>query len=412
VIQRFLNLRATLTSKTPRYVPIPPKIPTVGQRALDVVSTSSPKLTGSATGSPLYQPGSDDVYTPEEQAYFMANATEIFPRVFISSLYVASNRDLVKSKLEVTHMVNVSGSPDPFPGEFEYLNLEIQDHALQALTPVLARFVEFVRRAIEQEKGCVLIFSARGVSRCAALAIAWVMEDLNQSFYESFICVKDRRYVINPNHGFVRQLVKWGGRKSTEETSFQCHCSACVYSAVSEDLGASKKLPVLESGPKAMVVSGNILACQCSEGDVSMCPLKGCQEHLDHLQTKLSFFADTIRWTFVSPSAAQVQDLQFVTKQANKARPGWKLFQCRTCDVVTHASVSDEDGKVAYLALMCNIPVVEHVKSQKTKVTSSQLNPQFKLSTPPVKSGARKSVDAKKPPFALVTPLSILAKQK
>ncbi len=327
MIQRFLNLRATLTSKTPRYVPIPPKIAAVNQRALDVVATSSPKLTGSATGSPLYQPGSDDVYTPEEQAYFMANATELFPRVFLSSLYVASNRDYVKSKLEITHMVNVSGSPDPFPGEFEYLNLEIQDHALQAITPVLPRFVEFVRRAIEPEKGCVLIFSARGVSRCAALAIAWVMEDLNQSFYESFIYVKDRRYVINPNHGFVRQLVKWGGRKSTEETSFQCHCGACVYSAASEDASACKKLPVLESGPKAMVVSGNILACQCSEGDASMCPLKGCQEHLDQLQAKLSFFADTIRWTFVSPSAAQVQDLQFVTKQVVKARPGWKLFQ-------------------------------------------------------------------------------------
>ncbi len=79
---------------------------------------------------------------------------------------------------------------------------------------------------------------------------------------------------------------------------------------------------------------------------------------------------------------------------------------------MTHASVTDEEGKVAYLALMCNIPVVAHVKSQKAKPSSAQLNPQFKLSTPPVKAGPRKSVEVKKPPFELVTPLSILAKQK
>ncbi len=340
----------------------------------------------------------------------MANPTEILPRIFISSLYVASNRDLVKSKLEITHMVNASGAVDPFPGEFEYLNLDIQDHALQSISPVLQRFIEFVRRALEQERGCVLIFSARGVSRCAALAIAWVMEDLNQSFYESFIFVKDRRYVINPNHGFVRQLVKWGARKATEEMAFQCHCGACVYSAVSDDT-PSGKLPALESGSKTMVVSGNILACHCSEGDESMCPMKGCQAHLEQAQAKLSFVADTIRWTFVLPSSAQVHDLQFVTKQVPKGRPGWKMFQCRTCEIVTHATFADVEGKVAHLALMCNIPVVSHHKTPKNKSASVQLNPQFKLSAPPIKAGPRRSFDNKKPPIELVTPLSIL-KQK
>ncbi len=324
MIQRFLNLRATLTNKTPRYVPIPPKI--VQKPVESLASNNSPKLTGSATGSPMHQPSSDDVFTPEEHAYFMANPTEIFPRVFVSSLYVASNRDVVKSKLEVTHMVNASGSPDPFPGEFEYLTLDLQDHALQALAPSLQRFVEFMHRSLDQEKGCVLIFSARGVSRCAALAIAWVMEQLNQSFYESFVFVKDRRYVINPNHGFVRQLMKWGGRKSSDDTSYQCHCGACIFS-VSTDGGASASLPLLVSSSKSMVLSGNILACSCGEKDDSQCPLRGCQEHLDLAQSRLSLVADSVRWTFAAAANVQIQDLHFVTKQSAKARPGWKLFQ-------------------------------------------------------------------------------------
>ncbi len=325
MIQRFLNLRATLTNKTPRYVPIPPKLP-VAQKAVENLANNSPKLTGSATGSPMNQPGTDDVFTPEEQAYFMANATEICPRVYVSSLYVASNRDVVKSKLEITHMVNASGSPDPFPGEFDYLTLELQDHALQSLSPSLQRFVEFMRKSLDQEKGCVLIFSARGISRCAALAIAWVMDQLNQSFYESFIYVKDRRYVVNPNHGFVRQLIKWGGRKSVDDASFQCHCGACIYS-VSTESSAIISLPA--GGTKSIVLSGNILACSCTEKDECGCPLRGCQEHLDQAQVRLSLYADSIRWNFASSGDVQVQDLHFVTKQSTKGRPGWKLFQVK-----------------------------------------------------------------------------------
>lgn len=327
MIQRFLNLRATLTIKTPRYVPIPPKVVQKGVAVDTPASASSPKLTGSATGSPMHQAASEDVFTPEEHAFFMANATEICSNVFVSSLYVASNRDMVKSKLEITHMVNASGASDPFPGEFEYLTLDIQDHALQALTPALQRFIEFMHKSLEQEKGRVLIFSARGVSRCAALAIAWVMEQFNQSFYESFIFVKDRRYIANPNHGFVRQLMKWGGRKATDDTSYQCHCGACIFSVSSGGDSNSSALPDLMSSSKSIVLSGSILACSCAEGDASQCPLRGCQDHLNAAQSRLSVVADSIRWTFAVPAKAQIQDLHFVTKQSTKNRPGWRLFQ-------------------------------------------------------------------------------------
>lgn len=147
----------------------------------------------------------------------MANATEVMPRVYMSSLFVAANRDTVKFTLQITHMVNASNAPDPFPGEFEYLSMALQgdddcvfvfvvfvtlavvlnltscvwaDDVRQALTPTLPRFLDFVKKAVVDEKGCVLIFSDRGVSRSAALAIAWIMEELNTSFYESFIYLK------------------------------------------------------------------------------------------------------------------------------------------------------------------------------------------------------------------------------
>jgi atypical dual specificity phosphatase len=338
----------------------------------------------------MHQPSNDDVYTSEEQAYFMANPTEIAPRVFLSSLYVASNRDVVKAKLEITHMVNVSNSPNPFPGEFEYLSFEVQDHPLQQISVLFPRFLEFMAKALKEDKGNVLIFSARGVSRCAAFAIAWIMEELQKpSFYESFVFLKDRRYVINPNHGFVRQLIKWGHRKPSEITKFQCHCGACVFG--SSQLESNSDFFELKSNlsEKSIVLSGNILACHCSAADNSLCPLKGCDEMLEKCQTKLSYFADSLKWSFVNPEFIRVDDLQFVTVSLPPqiCRPGWTVYRCRTCHYATHASFTSAEKKIAHYAIVSNIPVV--VQKAAAPSVSDGLNPQFRLSTPPVKTSSK-----------------------
>lgn len=68
---------------------------------------------------------------------------------------------------------------------------------------------------------------------------------------------------------------------------------------------------------------------------------------------------------------------------------------------MTHASFEPHD-RVEYYALMSNFPVVS--KSKTTKAVMS-LNPQFKLSAPPLKS-------LKKPPAELVTPLSLFLPKK
>ena len=70
----------------------------------------------------------------------------------MGSYMVASNRELVRAQLGITHMVNASSSPPPFPGEFEYLDMDLQDESRQALTPLLPRFFDFMRKALQEIK--------------------------------------------------------------------------------------------------------------------------------------------------------------------------------------------------------------------------------------------------------------------
>ncbi len=104
-----------------------------------------------------------------------------------------------------------------------------------------------------------------------------------------------------------------------------------------------------------------------------------------------------------------VSGLRKKKKVSKKFNPS--CFQCRTCEFVTHASL-ESDGRVQCYALMCNFPVVSKAP-KPAKTVAASLNPQFKLSAPPLKSAsARKPSDLKKPPTEMVAPLSLLLPTK
>jgi hypothetical protein len=82
------------------------------------------------------------------------------------------------------------------------------DEPQQAILPVLEEVFAFIARCKEQN-GRVLVMSERGQSRSAALVIAHIMFQQGLSYLEAFTFVKDRRYSIEPNRGFKRQLCEW-----------------------------------------------------------------------------------------------------------------------------------------------------------------------------------------------------------
>lgn len=50
--------------------------------------------------------------------------------------------------------------------------------------------------------GSVLVHCAAGVSRSASIVIAYLMRNNGMNYTEAYALVKNKRFVICPNHGF------------------------------------------------------------------------------------------------------------------------------------------------------------------------------------------------------------------
>lgn len=57
--------------------------------------------------------------------------------------------------------------------------------------------------------GNVLVHCMAGVSRSASMVIAYIMRKQRKSYQEAFAIAKERRAKVNPNEGFVVQLLKF-----------------------------------------------------------------------------------------------------------------------------------------------------------------------------------------------------------
>ncbi len=82
----------------------------------------------------------------------------------------------------------------------------------------ILRFFEQAYEHIEEglKIGNVLVHCFAGVSRSSTIVISFLMKKLNWSYKEAFDHVRKKRWVINPNPGFVKQLRRYDAKlKST-----------------------------------------------------------------------------------------------------------------------------------------------------------------------------------------------------
>ncbi|OHS93063.1 hypothetical protein TRFO_12079 [Tritrichomonas foetus] len=146
-----------------------------------------------------------------------ANQTNAYDEVddglYIGSEIAAQNRELLKN-IGITHIVNLNGHHTiaAFPDGFQYFTVKMSDSCFEELDEEFWKAVEFTKRAINQG-GKVLVHCRLGISRSAALCVAYLMERKKMSFDTAFLALKAKRPAVNINQGFVEQL------KSKEQMS-------------------------------------------------------------------------------------------------------------------------------------------------------------------------------------------------
>ncbi|XP_072424824.1 serine/threonine/tyrosine-interacting protein isoform X2 [Chiloscyllium punctatum] len=155
----------------------------------------------------------------------------------LPGLYLGPYSAAMKSKLPIleengiTHIICVRQDIEAnfikanFQEKFRYLVLDIADNPVENIIRYFPVTKEFIDGCLENG-GKVLLHGNAGISRSAALVIAYIMETFGVKYRElwawtpqsfclslllrdAFTYVQERRFCINPNAGFVHQLQEY-----------------------------------------------------------------------------------------------------------------------------------------------------------------------------------------------------------
>ncbi|CAA7266113.1 unnamed protein product [Cyclocybe aegerita] len=132
--------------------------------------------------------------------------------LYLGSLAAAQDAPLLRSQ-GVSHIVSVLDAPwaPTFHLEregFSVYKIEVGDETSVDLRPYLEAVcanIEGVRRTGRS----VLVHCQQGVSRSAAITIAYLIAYQSMSYDSALAFVRRRRACVRPNSGFVRALQEW-----------------------------------------------------------------------------------------------------------------------------------------------------------------------------------------------------------
>ncbi|TDL19164.1 phosphatases II [Rickenella mellea] len=137
------------------------------------------------------------------------------PRSGSGSLYLGSWMASVDTELlqshKITHIVQVLDVPwaqqGAAPG-FVHYQIKILDSSTAELRPHLEAACKHIRDALARGKN-VLVHCQQGISRSAAVVIAYLIRQHNMTYDSAYKLVKAKRMCIKPNPGFEKTLRDW-----------------------------------------------------------------------------------------------------------------------------------------------------------------------------------------------------------
>lgn len=160
----------------------------------------------------------------ERMAECDKECSRILPYLFVGGKTVAQNLATLRA-CRITHILNCVGfvCPEYFPNDFHYMTLWLQDSPNEDIFCILYDVFDYIETVREKSGSRVLVHCSQGVSRSAALAIAYLMWRKHQGFEDAYEKVKRKRSVVSPNMGFVGQLMQWQRKilNSPDRQAFQ-----------------------------------------------------------------------------------------------------------------------------------------------------------------------------------------------
>lgn len=193
----------------PNAVVVPDVIVNAGMPAFPMIGALeeplSAALLSAGAAPPAISPFGGESESARARKILNMAPSEIEPFLVIGSKRDAANWEVL-SGLAVTHVINATPDcPCHFPHDLSYLRLAVRDCWNQNLPAHFESAFAFIEEA-KRGGGKVMIHCTAGISRSAAIAIAYIMSAKRMALSDAYSYVKAKRPVISPNLDFMGEL--------------------------------------------------------------------------------------------------------------------------------------------------------------------------------------------------------------
>ncbi|KAF8626570.1 hypothetical protein AX15_004802 [Amanita polypyramis BW_CC] len=139
-----------------------------------------------------------------------SNSRAMSGALYLGSLTAVNDQDLLRQHC-ISHLVQVIDIPWLPQSEkygFNCYRIDIVDHSAADLKPHLEAVCSHIDEVLRGGKS-VLVHCQQGISRSAAVVIAYLIRSRGMSYHNAYEFIKRKRACIKPNPGFVRALQDW-----------------------------------------------------------------------------------------------------------------------------------------------------------------------------------------------------------
>jgi len=136
----------------------------------------------------------------EHQDCFVLN--KIIPYLYITNVYTAQDTKLLQSH-DIKHVVSMY--PVYLP-DFNQLYIDLYDHPSANIAKHFDNTYDFINKHISNNEN-VLVHCHAGRSRASTIVIHYLMKKYHITFAKAYNFLKTKRPIIEPNDGFVKQLL-------------------------------------------------------------------------------------------------------------------------------------------------------------------------------------------------------------
>jgi atypical dual specificity phosphatase len=136
----------------------------------------------------------------EDDEYSLIN--KITDKIYLGDEDAAADLGILK-ECKITHVLVCAKEPKKyFQMDFVYKQFQIDDFPEQNIVQYFKEAFSFI-----DSGKIVFVHCQAGISRSASFVIGYLMWKLKKSFEEVFNFVKEKRKIIDPNDGFIKQLI-------------------------------------------------------------------------------------------------------------------------------------------------------------------------------------------------------------